>query len=273
LAQWGGGTLYFTSASAAIFFPSGGISYGTATGGTGFVAGPTGYIYTSFLTDSNLVVTKSGLFDVLLIGGGGGSWNNGGGSGPGGIVNATVYLAAGTYAVDVGAGGATNKPGLSSTIGDITLGLHVAPDAVGGGMGPNNLTGVGAQPTGPGAVGLVPPQNPYSSGASSANAGGGGAGGGGAGGASPSSNVGGAGGSGFDVSTFIGGSALLKAGGGGGGGATTGGAAGSGGGGVGASGAGAAGSGTANTGGGAGGPWLGALGTGGSGIVYVRTKS
>jgi hypothetical protein len=35
LTQWGGGTLYFTSASASIFFPFGGISYGTATGGAG----------------------------------------------------------------------------------------------------------------------------------------------------------------------------------------------------------------------------------------------
>jgi len=34
LAQYGGGTLVFLSASAATFFPSGGIGYGVATGGT-----------------------------------------------------------------------------------------------------------------------------------------------------------------------------------------------------------------------------------------------
>ena len=74
LAQWGGGTLYFTSASAAIFFSGGGATYGTATGGSSssITVGGINYTLLTFTTDQNLVVSKAGLFDVLLIGGGAG---------------------------------------------------------------------------------------------------------------------------------------------------------------------------------------------------------
>jgi hypothetical protein len=73
LGAWAGGTLYFTSASAAVFFSGGGANYGTATGGSSssVVVGGINYTLLTFSTDSNLVVSKSGLFDVLLIGGGG----------------------------------------------------------------------------------------------------------------------------------------------------------------------------------------------------------
>ena len=267
LAQYGGGTLVFQSASAATFFSQQAATYGAATGGTGFVAGPTGYVYTSFTTDANLTVTRSGLFDVLLVGGGAGSWNNATGSGGGGIANATIYLAAGTYAVDVGAGGATNSVGFASTIGSVAIGSHVAPVAVGGGYGGIPITGSAS-----GAIGKVPAQAPYAAGTDSANAAGGGAGAGAAG-TNGVSTTGGNGGQGYDVSGFIGGSTLYKAPGGGGGASGTGGTGGATGGGNGASGAGSATAGAANSGGGAGGIWLGAGASGGSGIVYVRTKS
>jgi hypothetical protein len=246
--------------------------YGVATGGTSssITVGGINYTLLTFTSDANLVVSTAGLFDVFLIGGGGGSWNNAGGSGPGGIATSTIYLPAATHAVDVGAGGAGNTVGLSSTIGVTTLGAHVAPIAIGGGFGGTPITGCGSQ-GGAGAVGVIPSMNPFSGGAANTNAGGGGAGGGGNGGAAPSNGVGGAGGPGFDVSVFIGGSTLLKCGGGGGGATVTGGAGGTGGGGVGASNTGA-GAGVANTGGGAGGIWFGTVQAGGSGIVYVRFK-
>jgi hypothetical protein len=250
------------------------VSYGVATGGTpsSITVGGINYTLLTFESDANLVVSTGGLFDVFLIGGGGGSWNNAGGSGPGGIARSTINLPAGTHAVDVGAGGAGNTVGLSSTIGATTLGAHVAPVAVGGGFGPMPLTGCGAQPINSGVVGIIPSQNPFAGGNSLSNAGGGGAGGGGVGGNALTANNGGAGGPGFDVSVFIGGSALLKCGGGGGGGSSTGGAGGTGGGGAGGSGAGNPGAGVANSGGGAGGIYLGTPQAGGSGIVYVRFR-
>ncbi len=73
LAQYGGGTLVALSASTFTFFPAGGIGYGTATGGTSssITVGGIAYTLLDFQSDSNLVVTKAGLFDVVLIGGGG----------------------------------------------------------------------------------------------------------------------------------------------------------------------------------------------------------
>ena len=47
--------------------------YGTATGGTSSSITVSGISYTllSFTSDSNLVVSQSGLFDIFLLGGGG----------------------------------------------------------------------------------------------------------------------------------------------------------------------------------------------------------
>jgi len=112
LAQWGGGTLYFTSASAAIFFSGGGASYGTATGGTSssITVGGLAYTLLAFTSDANLVVSKAGLFDVCLVGGGAGSGRTDttiavGGGGGGQVLGitstTTVYLPAATYAVYV----------------------------------------------------------------------------------------------------------------------------------------------------------------------------
>ena len=110
LAQYGGGTLLFTSASAATFFPSGGISYGTGTGGTVLPSPPTGYSGVSFTSTGTFTVTKAGLFDVYIFAGGGGGGSTistaiGGGGGAGGGVQATVYLSA-NQTVTIGAGGA-----------------------------------------------------------------------------------------------------------------------------------------------------------------------
>ena len=48
--------------------------YGVATGGTSssITVGGVNYTLLTFSSDSNLVVSKAGLFDILLIGGGGG---------------------------------------------------------------------------------------------------------------------------------------------------------------------------------------------------------
>ena len=293
LAQYGGGTLVFQSASAATFFSQQAATYGAATGGTGFVAGPTGYVYTSFTTDANLTVTRSGLFDVMLIAGGGGGGNrdavgtvNSGGGGAGGVAVATVYLAAGTYAVDVGAGGAAQLPGLASTLGSVTVGSTVAPTAVGGGAGGGfnpsvyvtTFTGGSAgalrQDQGASSAKILGQGNSSGAGQGTLGDGNGAGGGGGAGaaGSAGTGAAGGAGGAGLEVNTFIGGASLFKAAGGGGQRVSgSGGAGGSSIGGAGASSAATGGTAAANTGSGGGGGDGG--GAGGSGIVYVRTKS
>ncbi len=295
LAQWQGGVLYFTSASTAIFFLAGsGASYGTGTGGSSSSITVSGINYTllTFTSDGNLVVSKAGLFDVLLIGGGagaGGATTNdaSGGGGAGAIVGigatpTTIYLAAATYAVDVGAGGnggSSDKggEGFESAIAD----LITAPG--GGAGGSSSLNGVT-----PGIFGASGGGSPTSSkglsvceafgndGGSGVAAAAGGGGGHAAVGGNGSGTTGGSGGNGTDISPFITGATAYRAAGGGGGGTVTGGAAGNGGvaGKVAAPGNAAT---TAGSGGGgaasAAGSPAGIGGAGAAGVVYVRFKS
>jgi hypothetical protein len=266
--------------------------YGVATGGTSSSITVSSQAYTllSFTSDSNLVVTTAGLFDVLLVGGGnagygwaGGAGYAGGGGGAGGVLQQTIYLAAATYTVDVGAGGAGSAGS--------TRGSQGFPSVIGAGI--NAISAAGGITFFPdnGATGTVGGEIASSGGChnsatSSAtnnvqgNKGGastginnaGGGGGFGAVGSAGSSTTGGAGGAGYDVSAFIAGLALFKAGGGGGGGSGAGGAGGSSIGGAGVtSGTGTAAS--ANTGSGGGGTTnTGQGGAGSSGIIYVRFK-
>lgn len=301
LAQWGGGTLYFTSASAAIFFPAGGgVSYGSASGGSSssITVGGVGYTLLSFTSTASLTVSKDGVFDVLLIGGGGGGGNgsdygygggnhpsDGGGGGGGGYITGTIYLTAGTHTVTVGAGGSSTVQGVDSRIAS-------AITAFGGGYGGGAFFsgGYGGSAGGHSAyIGTtVAGASGGTSGSSQGNAGGvgmqnngysagnnRGGGGGGAGGAGVSGGTSGNGGAGIDISTWLGQSAgtTLKAGGGAGGcySGSSPGTGGSGGGGNGGS-TGAGGAGTANSGGGGGGGYTSGGGSGGSGIVYVRFK-
>jgi hypothetical protein len=270
LAQYGGGYLLCLSASTFTFFNLGGTGYGAATGGTGVTSttvGGVNYAYTSFTSTGTLTVTKTGLFDVLVFAGGGcggtGATNGsvGGGGGAGGVLQSTIYLNA-SLTVTIGAGGATGYPwteGSSSTIGNSNRNLSVA----GGGKGGGYITGLasiqgsmgGSGGGGAGNTGQAfahvanPSMAPGISGYSGAanNGGGGGAT------ANASTTTGGAG---YNVSAFIGGSALTK--GKGGNGNTT-----------------ANTNGAANSADGGGGGPTGnntGYGSGGSGIVYIRWK-
>lgn len=72
LAQWGGGTLYFTSASASIFFPAGGaVGYGAGSGGSSSSITDGGIAYTlhTFTSDGTFTVTNEGIFELFLCGG------------------------------------------------------------------------------------------------------------------------------------------------------------------------------------------------------------
>jgi len=303
LAQYGGGYLLCLSASTFTFFNlGGGANYGAATGGSSssITVGGINYTLLTFTSDGNLVVSRDGLFDICLVGGGGGGGSSnsgnfsGGGGGAGGILIQSVYLTAATYAIDIGAGGAgattsaagTNGAGSSinntarsfSTIGggyagwtNVGVANNVGYSGASGGGGGGGSTGAYAT----GQVSLFPTILGFAggNGATGSNQAGGGGGGATAVGSAAVTTTGGAGGAGYDVSAFIGGSALFKAGGGGGGSGTTPGAGGSGVGGAGSVNTGN--SAAANTGGGGGGAGSTVAapgGAGGSGIVYVRIK-
>jgi hypothetical protein len=287
LAQHGGGTLVALSASTFTFFSGGGTGYGTATGGTGVVdttVGGIAYKYTSFTSTGDLTITKAGFFDFLIFGGGGCGGNNaspygnacgGTGGGAGGKYQGSVYLSATTTCTIGAAQSSPTANGNQSSVAGVSpvpggqSGGNYAPNAgeiFASGRGGMLAFTSGGQAMFAGFYGK--------NGGGTNNTGGGSGGGGGAVavGSDKSGTVGGAGGAGFDVSAFIGGSALFKAGGGGGGGTTAGGAGGSSVGGAGtSSGNGnAAGANTASGGGGAGG---GTGGAGGSGIIYVRWRA
>lgn len=293
LAQWEGGSLYFTSASAAIFFRGAGASYGVATGGSTLATPPTGYSGLAFTATGTLTVTKAGLFDVLVCSGGGGGGTSssvfsGAGGGAGGISQSTVYLAATTYSIQIGGGGAPGAAGGSSCLDSTARAFSVAGGGRGGhvdatfsvlypaagGSGGGGINVDTSRNTA--AVSMAPSISGFAGGDGVAanSSGSGGGGGATAVGAAAVTTTGGAGGAGYDVSTFIGGSTLNKCAGGGGGGLTGGAGGSSGVGGAGGSNA-AGTSAAANTASGGGGSGYGATrtgGSGGSGIVYIRWK-
>jgi len=275
LDQWEGGSLYFTSASSAIFFrgPSAGVSYGVATGGDSsstITVGGESYTLLTFLSSGTLTVGTAGVFDVLVVGGGGGGGTAGslgcGGGGAGGYREYDKIYFDANQTVTVGAGGAVNASrGGHSRCGQPFAGggggvyLYSVPPfngASGGGGG----SGVG---NGDGASG-----NDGGTGDGYSQGGGGGAG---AAGGTGGSGTGGAGGAGLDASAFRGESAgtTYYAGGGGGEGTSTRGLGGSGVGGDGKDPSNPSTAGDTNTGGGGGGDGS----AGGSGIVLVRFKN
>jgi len=267
-----------------------GSASGTAASSTAITVSSVNYTLLTFTADSNLVVSKAGLFDVLMFGGGAsggygldtGSTGASGGGGAGGMVSATVYLSAATYAITIGAGGASSASllgnGLKTSLGSVLVSAgggvgygnqngeryQANPGGCGGGGGRvQNAGGVGMQgfSGGLGGAGVV-----------ATNAGGGG--GVSAVGVAGATTVGGAGGAGFDVSAFVSGGALFKGGGGGGGASVTAGAGGSSIGGAGSTGA-TGNNAAANTASGGGGAYgaPGTGGSGGSGIFYIRFKA
>lgn len=268
--------------------------YGTATGGTSssITVGGVNYTLLTFTSSGTLTVTKAGLFDVMMCGAGAGGGDAnangvGGGGGAGQIVQATVYLSA-NQTIVIGAGGTANTNGEASYFDSIRE-LTAAGGGWGGSYNAAKLAGTGG--SGGGGIGraeaawivignaIANAITGYNGGVGnvSNNTGGGGGGGGATAlGAAGTASAGGNGGAGYDVSAFIGGSALFKAGGGGGGRGSTGTTVGSGGSSIGGNGGAntsgsSASANTASGGGGAGNSGTG--GSGGSGIVYIRFKA
>jgi len=243
LAQWGGGTLYFTSASAAIFFRGD--------------------------------VKDTLPVQFLLVGGGAGGGHAelnvyAGGGGGGGFIADSGIIGKTTYTVKVGAGGAGGNGNGSNGNNGTASGFVASANGGGGGAGQGSGSiggsGGGGTNSDVGGAGVSGEGNSGGN-STSANNGGGGGGAGGVGG-NGSSTTGGAGGA--ASTNAYDGTTRSYSGGGGGAGSSTGGAgatnAGNGGAGV-DSGASA----TANRGGGGGGGGnQGSGGAGGSGRVIVR---
>ena len=209
VGQWEGGSLYFTSASSAIFFRGGGaVNYGAATGGTSstITVGGESYTLLTFTSSNTLTVTKAGLFDILCVAGGATGANSSlacGGGGAGGYTEFTgVYFDANQTVTIGGAGGRT---------GGISACGHIATAGGGAGgsvnlRGDNGASGGGMGYTGGAGYGVGITNQGNRGGSWSGNSGGGGGGGGGAGGigANGSGATGGNGGAGKDASAFRG---------------------------------------------------------------------
>jgi hypothetical protein len=259
-------------------------TYGTATGGTGITAvtvGGVNYNWTSFTSTGTLTVTSPGLFDVLAFGGGSGGgtysgFSGGSGGGSGGILLDTIYLDANT-AVVIGAGGAAstyqglNRYGSASTIGSLPSGRVAA-----GSFSTCNGSSGASEGLLGGLVGSIVSSSTgvtnvqgFAGGNSTANTNGGGGGSTTAVGGNGATTAGGNGAAGYDVSSFIGGSALFKGAGGGGSGSVTQGTGGSSVGGNASAVNGVAAAANTASGGGAGNT---ASGAGGSGIIYLRWR-
>ncbi len=263
-------------------------AYGVATGGigsaqsTGTLADGFSYSYLTFNSTGTLTVTTAGYFDYCAVGGGGGASNNnsrGGGGGGGQVLIGSVYLSA-NQTITIGAGGsfsslqvatqggntsvAATSPFTQTALGNIG---YVYADSSGAYVG----GGQGSSGGGTSIAITESTANGYRGGNSNSSLSGGGGGGATSRGGNSASSTGGAGGEGFDVSVFIGSTALYKGMGAGGGATGTGGAAPTGG---------VAGStnttpsnGNANSGGGGGGgSGVITTGNGGSGICYIRFR-
>jgi len=287
--RWSGTRFQFCDGS---FWKSFAFGLGDATTG-GAITTVGGYRIHTFLSNGTFTPDTPGTVDVLVVaGGGGGGVRNyncaggGGGGGAGGLVYQSArVVAAVSYPVTVGNGGAGSLTGAGSAGG---ASVFDAITALGGGGGGAYASNGNAGGSGGGAgrdgtlAGGSATQGASGGGSGFGNAGGGstgfgggnGAGGGGGAGGAGGANVGangGAGGIGKQYS--ISGTAAYYAGGGGGvaNGGTVG-AGGAGGGGAGGTDSIAGGAGAANTGGGGGGGGgtCAAGGNGGSGIVIIR---
>jgi hypothetical protein len=283
-----GGTSLGTGASFTTPSISSTTTYYYDVTGNGCTSTPRSSLVATINPIPPTAVLGNGLVEYLVVGGGGGGGHDGAGGGGGGQVKTgNVSLAAGTYSITIGAGGAnsTTTGGQAGDGGTTTLNFPTAISSIGGGGGGSKQAngrpganggggGHNASAINTGGAGTTGGFSGGTNGATGNTSGGGGGGGGAAG----AGTNGPAGNGGPGVASNISG-ATAHYGGGGGGGSHN--AAGTGIGGIGGGGTGGRGlgsnvlatAGTANTGGGGGG--AGEAGSnpgkaGGSGVVFVR---
>ena len=280
LATSKGGSLVRTASNVWTFIPfSGGVeaaNFTNAATGT-YTEDGIDYKFLTLTGSTSVDIDQAGFADILVIGGGAGGGNGGGGGAGGALPFSNLYLSATTHTVSIGAGGAAQLAGITSSISP-AFGVGGGVGASGYVIGNTGGSGGGGGWDGGGLTDLAGGAGVAAQG-NNGGAGrfrGAGAGGGaGAVGGNASTNIGGNGGAG--ASSSITGAAVTRAGGGGGGALTTGGTGGTGGGGNGGQGAsGNATNGGANTGSGGGGGGSdfttggGTIAAGGSGVVIIR---
>jgi hypothetical protein len=293
LAQWQGGTLYFTSTGAAIFFLTGSsdvtplvdssISATTGSPSTATYTSTFNYKTYQWTGTGSFTTTKAGLVDVFIVGAGGATGNyasTGGGGGGGAIINAqSVYIPVGTCNVTIGAGGAApnnyeiqGRHGFATAIGvgtniwtyvavggggggaEVSTPSTAERNGTAGGSGGGGANSASSAVVGVGGSAMLTGMGFAGGNGAASSTGSGGGGGYSAAGTNGSGTTSGAGGNGLS-STFRDGSTSVGYAGGGGGTGGTLGANGTGGGG------------TANTGGG------GRNSAGGSGVVIIRVRA
>lgn len=220
------GSLIKTGTNTWLMTKGGGLPKASVSSSTGAPTTTANGSRTSYRwAGSGTVTLTEGMLEVLIVGGGGGSGagapgggdpgrGTGGGGGGGAVVSQTIYVAAGTYTLSVGAGGAAQNVGIGSAFSPILY-------APGGGFGRNGAEGAGSDGgSGGGAGGNTTAANGgntisnfwgFSGGANGSNQRGGGGGGSSAVGATGVS--GGAGGAGTSK-TIVNGSAVTYAAGG-----------------------------------------------------------
>jgi hypothetical protein len=255
-----------------------------------YTSGGTAFAWYEFTASGTATVTTAGLADVLAVGGGGaggkfalnqGGYGHGGGGAGGYQEVNSLYLAAGSYTVTVGAGAAhSTRIGSASSLGSLvesagggSAGCPGPIDGIGigmnGGSGGGGRNGSGGNNAG--GLGITGQGNNGGNGNGTDTVTDGGGGGGGAGAAGSNGTAGAGGNGGNGLASSITGTSVTRAGGGGGGLGTLGGG---GTGGTGGGGNGGNNSGTANTGGGGGGAQNnGTPGSGGSGVVIIRVRT
>lgn len=252
-----------------------------ASGGTITTSG--GYTIHTFTSSGTFVANRDMTVEALVVAGGGagGVRRSGGGGGGGYIYSQEVPISSGTsYAITVGAGGASTPytdvaPQGNNGSSSVFASLSALGGGGGGGLGSGNNngrsggSGGGASFSGAIGTGTVGQGNDGGLGQSSANpnnGGGGGGGAGGVGGSMASGSKGGTGGAG--AASSITGTSVIRAWGGAGGGFST-----MGDGATGSQGSGTGANAGANTGGGGNGMTeadRASSGAGGSGIVIIR---
>ena len=173
-----------------------------ASGGTEVISGS--YKYHTFTSSGTFTVTAGGDMEYLVIAGGGGgghggnSTNTGGGGGAGALIfTSSTTIAAGSYTVTVGIGGAVNANGSDSSFNNTTAdGGGAGGDTSGTDNGNDGGSGGGA---GPGASAGSATTGGSNGGASNARTGGGGGGAGAIGGTSSDTGDGAPGGDGVNT--------------------------------------------------------------------------
>jgi hypothetical protein len=249
------------------------VATAAASGGT--ITTDADYKVHSFTADGTLTVTAGGFVEYLVVAGGGsGGGSYAGGGGAGGMQTGFLEVAAGSYSITVGDGGAAVGDTSEANNGENSVFSTIT--SIGGGGGGNTGTGDAGHTGGSGgggaassgAAGAATTGQGSAGGAGSSGNAGGGGGGASAAGSAGSSTTGGNGGAG--LASSITGASVTYADGGGGGGQGAGGSGGGSGGGDGDTSSGM--HGVANTGSGGGGRWVGSYtpGAGGSGIVIIR---